>query len=288
MKERVLVVGATGMLGQPVARRLLADGWDVRCLVRDVSSARQMLGDEFAFARADVTQPETLDAAFEGCAMLHLNLRGTTTLESYQRQEVQGAAHCIAAARRHGMRRISYLSGSGDTEPRLRHYFPVQVKLSVEAALANSGLPWTAFRATHFMESLPLFVRNGRANILGRQPHRLHYVAAQDYSRMVSRALDLPAAANRALTIWGPDAFTMREALHRYVAAKYPQLSVGTLPLPIARVIARLSGNGELEFACKLFEAFAAIGEAGDPSEANQLLGAPETTLDQWLREMGS
>ena len=32
--ERILVVGATGLIGLPVARRLLADGHQVRVLVR--------------------------------------------------------------------------------------------------------------------------------------------------------------------------------------------------------------------------------------------------------------
>jgi len=32
---RILVIGATGLIGAPVARRLLADGHQVRLLVRD-------------------------------------------------------------------------------------------------------------------------------------------------------------------------------------------------------------------------------------------------------------
>ena len=281
--ERALVVGATGMLGEPVARRLLADGWRVRCLVRDEARARTKLGTGFEYVVGDVTRAETLDAAFDGCAVAHLNLRGGNTLDSYQSQEVQGAANCAAAARRHGLRRISYLSGSGRSDAAVQRHFPVRVKAAVEAALAGSGVPWTSFRATHFMESLPQFVRDGRAAVLGRQPHRLHYLAAVDYAAMASRALDSAGCENRALYLWGPEAFTMREALERYVAAVHPGLKVGTLPLPVARAIAALTGNADLKFAAALFEAFTAIGEAGDPGEANRLLGAPRTTLAAWL-----
>jgi uncharacterized protein YbjT (DUF2867 family) len=281
--ERALVVGATGMLGAPVARRLHADGWRVRCLVRDEARARAQLGDGFEYVVGDVTRPETLAAAFDGCAVAHLNLRGGNTLASYEAQEVQGAANCAAAARRHGLRRISYLSGSGRSGPELQRYFPVRVKAAVEGSLAASGVPWTSFRATHFMESLPQFVRDGRAAVLGHQPHRLHYLAAADYASMAARALDSEACANRALHLWGPEAFTMREALERYVAVVHPGMKVGTLPLPVARVIAALTGNADLKFAAELFAAFTAIGEAGDPAEANRLLGAPRTTLDAWL-----
>ena len=281
--ERVLVVGATGMLGAPVARQLLADGWRVRCLVRDPARARAQLGDGYEYLAGDVTVPSTLDAAFESCDYVHLNLRGGNTLASYELQEVQGSAHCAAAARRHGLRRITYLSGAGRTGPEFEQYFPVRVKRAVEASLAACGVPYTVFRATHFMESLSLFVRDGRASVLGRQPHVLHYLAARDYAVMASRALDSDAAAGRALYLWGPEPFTMRAALERYVAAVHPGLAVGVLPLPIARTIAALTRNRDLRFAAELFRAFAAIGECGDPTEANRMLGAPTTTLDDWL-----
>ena len=283
--ERVLVVGATGMLGEPVARRLLADGWRVRCLVRSVQAARSQLGDDFEYVLGDVTQAGTLDAAFDQCAYLHLNLRGTNTIESYELNEVQGSATCIRAAHRHGLRRITYLSGAGRIQADTQGYFPIRVKLAVEASLAAGRIPWTVFRATHFMESLNLCIRNGRAAILGRQPHRLHYLAAADYAGMAARALDLSAAQNRALYLFGPHAWTMKEALQRYVHALRPDLRLQTLPLPAARFIARVTGNQDLRFAADLFSAFAAIGEEGDPSEAIRLLGAPTTDLAQWLEE---
>ena len=281
--QRVLVVGATGMLGKPVAMRLLADGWPVRCLVRDVERAKAQLGDGFDYVRADVTEPSTLDAAFDGCASVYLSLRGGSTVASYDRQEVAGSMNCAAAAKRHDLRRITYLSGAGRTGAALERYFPVRVKQSVESALASCGVPSTVFRATHFMESLPLFVRDGRATIIGRQPHRLHYVAADDYATMVSRSLDSEAAAGKTLYVFGPEPWTMREALERYLAVAAPWLKAGVLPIPVARAISVITRNAELAFATDLFAAFAAIGEAGDPSEANRLLGPPRVTLDAWL-----
>jgi nucleoside-diphosphate-sugar epimerase len=46
---RILVIGATGLIGAPVARRLLADGHQVRLLVRDTGRASQRLGDSFEY-----------------------------------------------------------------------------------------------------------------------------------------------------------------------------------------------------------------------------------------------
>ena len=282
--RRALVVGATGMLGRPVAQRLLANGWQVRCLVRDTKRAAALLGPGFELVAGDVTEPATLDGAFADCTHLHLNLRGTNTVASYQSNEVDGAKFCLAAARRHGFELVSYLSGAGRRDAALDRHFVVRVKKAVEEALQASGLPWIAWRATHFMESLPQFVRDGRATVLGRQPEPLHYVAAADYARMVATAFDEPRAWSRPLYVFGPQAMTMREALGLYVAARHPDMVVGTLPLPIARVLGRLTGNADLSFAAELFAAFRDIGEDGDPVEANRLLGRPATMLRDWLR----
>ena len=72
------------------------------------------------------------------------------------------------------------------------------------------GVPYTIFRATFFMETLPRFVRRTRASLLGNQPHPWRWVAADDYARMVAAAYTTPAAANKLLTILGPEPWTMR------------------------------------------------------------------------------
>lgn len=40
-----------------------------------------------------------------------------------------------------------------------------------------------------------------------------------------------------------------------------------------------------MKFGADLAAYFDRVGELGDPSEANDLLGAPTTTLDDWLEQ---
>jgi nucleoside-diphosphate-sugar epimerase len=54
---RLLVVGATGMLGRPVVFRLREDGHIVRLLARDVRRARASLGAGFEYVDGDVGDP---------------------------------------------------------------------------------------------------------------------------------------------------------------------------------------------------------------------------------------
>jgi uncharacterized protein YbjT (DUF2867 family) len=282
---RVAIVGASGMLGAPVGRRLVADGYEVQALARDPS--RVPAGAAGSVVQADVTQPATLEPALRGCDALYVSLRGRLDAGSYETHEVQGVRNLVAAARRAGVSRIAYISGCGRSEGNEKH-FPVRVKQACEQVLQQGGVDWTILRPTHFMESLPLFVRDGRAAVIGRQPHRYHYLAASDYAASVSRALREPGAANRTFTLLGPQPYTMHEALAVYLRHVAPGMKAGTLPLPLARVIAALTGNAELRFATELFAAFAAMGEEGSSAEADALLGRATTTLEDWCRSRGA
>lgn len=279
----VLVIGATGMLGRPVAEYLRDERVEVRVLARSPERARAMLGDGFDYRRGDVTEQATLAAALEGCAGVHVSLRATTRAAAIA-VEAEGTRAVAEAAAKAGVARLTYLSGAGvdEADPA---YFSVRVKQTAEAAIRESGVSYTILRATHFMESLDLFIRGKAAVIPGRQPHRWHYIAARDYAAQVLAAHRSEAAANRAFTLLGPEALTMREALERYVSALHPGAKVRQMPLPLMRLIARVTGNGELAMLAGLFEAFRNNPEGGGGADADAVLGPARTDLATWLED---
>ncbi|HVN45565.1 MAG TPA: NAD(P)H-binding protein [Steroidobacteraceae bacterium] len=280
---RVLVAGGTGMLGAPVVRHLSGSGHRVRVLTRRPEVGRRLFGPEVEIAAGDVTQPATLAAAVAGCDALHVSLRGGNDWRDYERVEHHGLATLLERALEAGVRKVTYLSGAGEIGGH-EQLPPVAIKLAAEAALRECGMAFTIFRATHFMESLQLFIRGGRATILGTQPHSYHYLAAHDFAALVSRALQTPASDGKTLTAFGPESFTMEEALTRYLAVLHPGAKLSHLPLAVARLLGTLTANRDLRFAATLFASFAAIGEAGDPQESDRLLGKPSTRLSEWLQ----
>ena len=64
----ILVTGATGFVGSRLSRRLLDDGFDVRCLTRDPDAevARALERDGAELAAVDLTDGEGLDTALDG------------------------------------------------------------------------------------------------------------------------------------------------------------------------------------------------------------------------------
>ncbi len=111
---RAMVTGATGFVGAAVARLLLAQGWQVRVLVRSGSDRRNLASLAVEIATGDLTQPATLDPALRDCdALLHVaadyRLGALDPGHLYQ-NNVEGTRNVLGAARRAAVARIVYTS----------------------------------------------------------------------------------------------------------------------------------------------------------------------------------
>jgi NADH dehydrogenase len=277
--ERILVLGGTGMVGQPVVRRLLADGYRVRVLSRSPDRARALLGDACEVVGGDVDDSPSLEAALGGCAGVHVNLPDVDP-----NLEARGTANMARAAARAGVGRLTYVSGMTVSEENA--WFPiVRAKFQAEEAIRQSGVPYSIFRLGFVMETLDKSFRGPFALVIGRHPHPFHMVAAADFARMVSTAYARPEAANKVFVIHGPQAYTWRQALKQYCAMAHPGHRIVTLPFWLAEIIARVGRRAELRAALPFLRYIAQTGERGDPTEANAVLGAPTITLEEWSRQ---
>lgn len=270
----ILVLGATGMLGRPTAQRLVDDGFAVRVLARDPAAARSRLGTAVEVVAGDVTDEARLEQAISGCDGVHISISGPA--------ELPAATGVAELAGKLGLERITYLSGSTVSEA--NGDFPmVAAKLDAERAIVGSGVGYTIFCPTWPMEQLPRFVQGPSALVIGDRLPALHWFAADDLGRMVARAFATPEAANRRLFVHGPEALTMPQAVRRYCdAAGLEDIPVTVLPIAEARAQAQASGNEMLAYMAQTMAYFDAAGELGDPSEADDLLGAPTTSLAAW------
>lgn len=280
--KRVLVLGGTGMLGAPVARRLVADGFEVRVLARHPAEARSKLGPtaEVEIVRGDATDRLDVRAAATGCDILHVSIGPPA--------ERLATELAVRAATEVGAERVGYVSGTTVAEE--HRWFPmVEEKLAAERFVQGGSVPWTIFRPSWPFEQLPRFARGGKPFLFGEIPHRWHWFAADDMARMVSAAYRSQGAANRTLFVHGPEAMTLRDALERYCAVMHPDAPpIHVMKLWMARAIGVLTRNAQLRFAASLMGYFTKVGEGGDPSETNLILGAPEITLDAWLTALSA
>lgn len=282
-EDTILVVGGTGLLGRAVAWRLRQDGFAVRLFARDPAQARAALGPDFEYRAGDVDDPAAVERALDDCAGVHVSLSGGADPAAVERIEHRGTARVAAAAARRGVPRLTYLSQMLVAEDAAipEH----RAKFRAERAIRRSGVPYTIFKPTYFMETLPRHVRGRLAVVMGRQPHPLHLVAADDFARMVAHSFRTPEAANRSFFVHGPEAVTIPAALRLYCAALAPGTRVVSLPLWSVALLDVLVMRRQLRGTIQLMRLIQRVGERGDPAEANRLLGAPTTTLRRWCEQ---
>ncbi|RAK67071.1 SDR family oxidoreductase [Hymenobacter edaphi] len=277
--RRVLVIGATGMMGRPVTQELVAAGFEVSALVRDVARARPQLPAAVQLFPGDVADAASLRAALAGHDAVYLNLSvRQTERERAFHPELQGLENVLTAARATGVRRVVYLSSLIKDYAGFR-WWVFGLKKQAAELVRRSGLPYTIFHPSAFMETLVNTQLAGPFILVaGQARHPMHWVSGRDYGRQVAAALRRPAAAGREYVVQGPQAFTTLEAareVSRHHGSR--RLRVAYAPLGLIKLFGQLLPR--MNYGYHLIEA---LNEMPEPFRAEatwQELGPATETL---------
>src|SRR5215471_13867925 len=152
---QVLIIGAHGMLGRPVARRLVEDGIQVKALARRPVAARQLLPREVTVVAGDLEQVDSIAAALSGCQAVYVSVE--TLPGARFHPETDGLRNVVNAARSVPGLRLLVLSAFGVSSPQAASHpwWHLRLKHETQEIAKTSGLPWTIFEPTWFMESSP-------------------------------------------------------------------------------------------------------------------------------------
>ena len=280
--KTILVIGGTGMLGKPVVQQLKADGFNVRLLARNPEKTQRLLGAGYEIVKGDVDNTAALREAMTGVNGVHISLKGGPSEADFDRMDHLATRDIAQAAKEMNVGRVTILSAYAVSEEKADTP-ESRSKVRGEAALKSSGVPYTIFRASWFMETLPLFVQGKSISLIGNQIHPLHWIAAEDYARMVSKSYQTDETLNKELYMFGPEALTMGEAMNIY--ADYAGVKVSPMPTKMLSLLGALTFNTEWKSMAVLMTHYEKHGEDGSPEEANRLLGMPVTTLKEWCNK---
>ncbi len=280
--KTILVIGGTGMLGKPVAQQLKADGFNVRLLARNPEKAQKLLGAGYEIVKGDVDNTAALKEAMIGVDGVHISLKGGPSDADFDRMDHIATRDIAQAAKELGVGRVTILSAYAVSEEKADTP-ESRSKVKGEAALKSSGVPYIIFRASWFMETLPLFVQGKSISLIGNQIHPLHWIAVEDYARMVSKSYQTDETLNRELYIFGPEALSMGEAMKIY--AEYAGVKVAPMSTTMLSILGTLTFNAEWKGMSVLMKHYENWGEDGSPEEADRLLGAPVITLKEWCNK---
>ena len=218
----VVVVGATGMLGGEICRRLRARGEHVRGLVRSTSdpSARAGLEDAGVHCHVgDIEQPASLDACFEGASVVVTpasSFPHDPRPDAIERVDRAGQLAVVDAAERAGVERVVYVSFPPAT---LDHPFQ-RAKRAVEARLRCATLEHVILQPEKFMDvwfSVLLgFEPERRVTLYGGGLAPQAWIAVGDVAEVAVQAVRSAAAGNQTIPFGGPERLTQREVVAIY------------------------------------------------------------------------
>src|SRR5215218_6117590 len=114
--DRVLVTGGTGFVGGLVLSRLVAEGRQVRALVRRPADRERLPDPRVELALGDIRDEEGLARAADGCAVVY-HMAGLNQLclpdpAPLYLVNVEGTRRLLQAARRAGVRRVVHTSSA--------------------------------------------------------------------------------------------------------------------------------------------------------------------------------
>jgi uncharacterized protein YbjT (DUF2867 family) len=151
-KPVVLVAGATGGTGRALVRNLTAQGYAVKALVRDEDKARTVLGDNIAYAVADVRDINTLLPAMADVSYVISAIGASRSDPANNPEAVDfgGVSNLANAAAGMGVEQFVLVSSAGVTQE--DHFLNKAFdnimlwKFAGEEALRASGVPYTIVR----------------------------------------------------------------------------------------------------------------------------------------------
>ena len=150
--ELVLVAGATGGTGGHVVTELLAKGYRVRALVRDIASAREKIDSDIEFVVGDVRDRASIDAALDGVSAMISAIGAGRSDPSNGPEFVDfgGVKNLAEAGASAGLRQFVLVSSAGVTheDHMLNKMFDNVLiwKNKGEEAVRASGVPYTIVR----------------------------------------------------------------------------------------------------------------------------------------------
>lgn len=247
----ILVTGANGFVGRHVVRMLVADGHEVRALVRDATRASVLDGVDCELVRGDVTDPASLLEATRGAdIVVHLVAIIAGRPADFDRVMTQGTANLIAASQQSGVQRFVYISALGtadETRTAVPYY---AAKWACEQAVAASGLSHAILRPSFVFGTdggaLPRFVRIARlapvTPIVRPGTQKLQPIWVDDVARAVTLAVS--AEQEGPTELGGPDVVDWNglwSAIKQALGTRRPALHVpAALIRPAAFLLERL------------------------------------------------
>lgn len=285
--QKILFIGASGMLGKPVALELVRAGFHITLLARDVEKM-QKLFPHLSVVKGDVFEIDSLESAMREHDIVYLNLSVDQSSKKSDRQpEREGMKNIIEAAKKSGVKRIAYLSSLIKNYEGMNgfRWWSFQLKHAAVNAIKSSGLNYSIFYPSTFMETLDRQMLQGsRIMLAGRSEAPMWFIAGIDYGKQVAWALKKAGDDNQEFIIQGLEPFTFEQAAK--VFCENYKSPVKPMKAPLAPLKFLGLFNQRMNYTYHICEALNKYPEKFESENTWNDLGKPSITLANYVASL--
>jgi len=240
---KILLTGATGYIGKRLLPRLIADGHEVICCVRDRSrfTAPQGIQDKVEAVEVDFLDKASLDLIPAGIECAYYLVHSMSSSQKFDEMEHASAVNFRDRMEELNVCQVVYLSGIANEDNLSRH---LASRKNVEDVLSTGRFCLTTLRAgiivgsgsasfeiiRDLVEKLPIMIAPAWLNT------RCQPIGIGDVIELLLRCLKKEETYNRSFDIGGPDIMTYKEMLHGYSAARGLKRAIWTVPVMTPRL----------------------------------------------------
>ena len=285
--QKILIIGASGMLGKPVTLELMRAGFPVTLLARDVEKMKKLFPNA-AVVEGDVFDVASLEEAMKGHEIVYANLSIAQSSKKNEPQpEREGVNNIIAAAKKSGIKRIAYLSSLIKNYEGMNgfNWWAFKVKQAAVDAIKKSGLNYSIFYPSTLMETLDRQMLQGtRLMLAGKSEAPMWFIAGKDYGVQVAWALKKAGDSNQEYTIQGLEPFTFGEAARVFCSHYKSPVKIMKAPLGPLKYLGLVSQR--MNYAYHICEALNKYPEKFESENTWNDLGKPSTTLAEYAASL--
>lgn len=281
---KIAVIGASGMLGWPVAKALADAGFDVTALVR--SSQNISPYPNLKWVEGDLKNPESLQKFLNGKDAVHLNLSvKQTEKETDWHAEEQGLENVLQIARSVNVKRITYLSSLIMNYQGTNgfNWWVFRLKQKAVTQIKNSGLHAAIFYPSTFMETLVHQYKAGPFMLLaGESKHKQYFIASADYAQQVVEWSKLQLTGIQEYVVQGPTAYTTDEAVAIFKQNAAANLFTLRASVGLIKFYGRFIQK--MNYGYHILEALNNYPEKFEAENTWQQLGKPKIRLEEFCK----
>lgn len=286
----VLVYGATGSQGAPVARALLGAGHRVRVLTRRPEHAASLHEAGAEVMQGDLDDLESVRRASEGIEVVSLHVPFFT---ASPHDGPRYAAHALEAARAAGVSLVVW-NASGEIPPTRTGNPGFDGRIDVLELIQASGLRHVVLQPTAYMENFlgpwtrAELAEAGTFAYPTPKEVTMQWIATEDVAAHVAYAVAHPELANLVLKIAGPERLNGEGVAERFARALGRPITFRAMPPEefgekLDAVFPGMGGPAAQGYKMA-YEHPERFSSRVDTEAAQRLMPVPLTPLETWAR----